>query len=64
MAAVAAFCHLPPRVLPPIQMVAGGRPGTMRANADGTNDFGAMQVNSIWIIPLARRLKLSCSSNP
>lgn len=52
MAAAAAFYHLPPRVLPSIQAVEGGRPGLVHANANGSADMGVMQVNTIWIAPL------------
>ncbi len=54
MAAAAAFYHLPPRVLPAIQAVEGGRPGTIHYNADGSADLGLMQINTIWLVPLAR----------
>ena len=54
MAAAAAFYHLPPRVLPSIQAVEGGRPGLIQANLNGTADLGLMQVNTIWVEPLAR----------
>jgi hypothetical protein len=51
--AAASFYHLPPRVLPSIQAVEGGRVGMIHANANGTADLGLMQVNTIWIQPLA-----------
>src|ERR1700759_3148286 len=54
MAAAASFYHLPPRVLPAIQAVEGGRPGLIQPNVNGTSDLGLMQINSIWIEPLAR----------
>ena len=53
MAAAAAFYHLPPRVLPSIQAVEGGRIGTVHMNHNGTADLGVMQVNTIWVRPLA-----------
>jgi hypothetical protein len=53
MAAVAAFYHLPPRVLPAIQAVEGGRVGLVHPNQNGSADLGLMQVNTIWIGPLA-----------
>jgi hypothetical protein len=53
MATVAAFYHLPPRVLPSIQAVEGGKVGMVRINTNGTADLGLMQVNTIWIGPLA-----------
>lgn len=54
MAAAAAFYHLPPRVLPSIQAVEGGRPGLIRFNSNGSADLGPMQVNTSWVEPLAR----------
>jgi hypothetical protein len=54
MAAAAAFYHLPPRVLPSIQAVEGGRPGFIHPNANGSADLGLMQVNTIWVGSLAR----------
>jgi hypothetical protein len=59
MAAAASFYHLPPRVLPSIQLVEGGRPGLIQPNANGTADLGLMQINTIWIEPLARFANLS-----
>ena len=53
MAAAATFYHLPPRVLPSIQAVEGGRIGLAHMNANNTADLGVMQVNTIWIHPLA-----------
>jgi hypothetical protein len=52
MAGVAAFYHLPPRVLPSIQAVEGGRPGSVHVNRDGSRDLGVMQVNTSWVQPL------------
>jgi soluble lytic murein transglycosylase-like protein len=54
MAAVAALNGLPPRVLPAIQAVEGGRVGAVHRNADGSEDYGLMQVNSRWLPVLAR----------
>jgi hypothetical protein len=53
MAAAAAFYHLPPRVLPSIQIVEGGGVRSVHLNANGTADLGVMQVNTIWVQPLA-----------
>jgi hypothetical protein len=53
MATVAAFYHLPPRVLPAIQAVEGGQVGTVHGNRDGSQDLGVMQINTRWIEPLA-----------
>ena len=54
MVAVAAFNHLPPRVLPSIQAVEGGSIGSVHRNQDGSEDLGVMQVNTRWVPPLAR----------
>jgi hypothetical protein len=54
MALVAAWNRLPPRVLPSIQAVEGGRIGLVHANADGSEDLGVMQINTRWVAPLAR----------
>ncbi|MDB5403955.1 MAG: lytic transglycosylase [Rhodopila sp.] len=53
MAAAAAFYHLPPRVLPSIQAVEGGKVGSVQINTNGSADLGLMQVNTIWVQPLA-----------
>lgn len=53
MAAAAVFYHLPPRVLPAIQAVEGGRTGLVRTNTNGSSDLGVMQINTVWIGPLA-----------
>ncbi len=54
MATVAATLHLPPRVLPSIQRVEGGSVGSISRNANGTADLGLMQINTVWLAPLAR----------
>lgn len=54
MALVASFYHLPPRVLPAIQGVEGGRPGLVHHNLDQTVDLGVMQINTRWLLPIAR----------
>ena len=54
MALVAQLYALPPRVLPSIQAVEGGAPGVVSRNTNGSEDLGVMQVNSLWIGPLAR----------
>lgn len=53
MVASAAFYHLPPRVLPSIQRVEGGKAGLIMKNTNGTFDLGLMQVNTIWVKPLS-----------
>jgi soluble lytic murein transglycosylase-like protein len=54
IALVSTYYQLPPRVLPSIQAVEGGRPGLISPNADGSADLGVMQINTRWITPLAR----------
>jgi hypothetical protein len=54
MIAVSQLHQLPPRILPAIWATEGGRIGTVRANANGTEDLGLMQVNSVWLPALAR----------
>lgn len=53
IALVSAFYHLPPRVLPSIQTVEGGRVGMISTNTDGSADLGIMQINTRWIAALA-----------
>ena len=55
MVLVASAFQLPPRVLPAIQAVEGGRVGLVRGNTNGSEDLGVMQVNTLWIATLARR---------
>jgi Transglycosylase SLT domain len=59
MLTVSQFYHLPPRVLPSIQVVEAGRPGTISRNHNGTGDLGVMQVNSTWVPFLARPWNLT-----
>jgi len=54
MAAVAAFYQLPPRALPAIHAAEGGRAGLVRHNTNGTDDLGAMQINTLWLPALAK----------
>jgi hypothetical protein len=54
MATVAAYYHLPPRVLPSIQAVEGGAVGIVHRNSDGSQDLGVMQVNTRWVTSLAQ----------
>jgi hypothetical protein len=58
MALVASVYHLPPRVLPSIQAVEGGAVGSVSHNTDGSDDLGVMQVNTLWLEPLARVSRL------
>lgn len=46
--------------LPPTGVVAvleaeGGRTGEVSENVNGTRDIGLMQVNSLWLAPLAKK---------
>ena len=54
MALVANLYTLPPRVLPSIQAVEGGRPGLASPNSNGSEDLGIMQINTLWLPVLAR----------
>lgn len=54
MGLVAQLYALPPRVLPSIQAVEGGAPGVVSRNANGSEDLGVMQINTLWLGPLAR----------
>lgn len=35
----------------------GGRPGLAAANKDGSADLGVMQINTLWIAPLAQHTR-------
>jgi hypothetical protein len=59
LAFISHFYHLPPRVLPSIQMVEGGQVGLVQSNTDGSADLGVMQINTRWIEPLARHTGLA-----
>lgn len=59
MALVAQLYDLPPRVLPSIQAVEGGRPGLSSRNTNGSEDLGVMQINTLWLPALSRYTGLS-----
>lgn len=59
MALVASLYDLPPRVLPSIQAVEGGRPGMANRNTNGSEDLGVMQINTLWLPALSRYTGLS-----
>lgn len=59
MLVVASTVGLPPRVLPVLQAMEGGKVGMVREDTNGTADLGVMQVNTIWIPPFAVRSGLS-----
>ncbi len=54
MTLVAQIYALPPRVLPSIRVVEGGRPGLVMTNRNGSEDYGVMQINSVWLPALTR----------
>ena len=58
VALVSSFYNLPPRVLPSIQAVEGGFNGAVHRNANGSEDFGVMQVNNVWIAALSQYTRL------
>ena len=62
MLATAHFYALPPRVLPAIQAVEGGRPGLVHANPDGSADLGLMQINTLWVPLVAQVVGADASS--
>ena len=59
MLAVAQLHHLPPRVLPTLQHVEGGKIGAASRNTNGSEDLGLMQVNTIWIPKVSAHTGLS-----
>lgn len=59
MLVVAATLHLPPRVLPVIQAMEGGRVGLVHRNTDGSQDLGVMQVNTLWLPTMAAQAGLT-----
>jgi hypothetical protein len=58
MAAVSAFYHLPPQVLPAIHAVENGRAGVVRHNSNGSDDLGVMQINTLWVPILSRATRV------
>lgn len=52
-ALAAVINDLPPRALATIHAVEGGRVGTVSRNANGSEDLGVMQINTLWLRPLA-----------
>ena len=57
MTLVASLYNLPPRVLPSIHAVEGGQVPTIHINADGSQDLGYMQINTVWLAALSRYTK-------
>ena len=62
MALVASLDHLPPRVLPSIAVVEGGRVGLASPNQDGSYDLGPMQVNTRWLPVIANAAHANINS--
>ena len=58
MALIAQIYSLPPRVLPSIHHVEGGAPGVVHRNANGSDDLGVMQINTIWLPYLSSYTRL------
>ncbi|MDE2583173.1 MAG: lytic transglycosylase domain-containing protein [Rhodospirillales bacterium] len=54
MMVVGSYNRLPPKLLPAIQAVEGGRVGLVVPDPNGTSDLGVMQINSRWVPALAR----------
>jgi soluble lytic murein transglycosylase-like protein len=46
-------------VLPSLQAVEGGRVGMVRIDANGSADLGVMQVNTVWVEPLAKFARMA-----
>ncbi|MET3132780.1 hypothetical protein AAKU55_003060 [Oxalobacteraceae bacterium GrIS 1.11] len=40
---------LPPRALLSVLLTEGGRPGTVSRNANGSQDHGPFQINTVWV---------------
>ena len=58
MALSASLNGIPARVLAALHAVEGGQIGSVHRNANGTSDYGVMQVNSRWVPTLAAGLGL------
>jgi hypothetical protein len=52
--ASARYYGLPSALLQAIRVQEGGSPGSWRRNADGSLDYGVMQINSRWLPRLTR----------
>ncbi len=61
MAAVSAFYHLPTQALPAIHGVEAGRVGIVRHNANGSDDLGAIQINTLWLPSPAPSCASTCT---
>nr|WP_294916971.1 lytic transglycosylase domain-containing protein [uncultured Neokomagataea sp.] len=59
MLAAALRYHIPERVLPAIWEVEHGHAGSIHPNGDGSFDMGLMQINSLWVKPLAQIVNMT-----
>lgn len=50
---------VPVPVLSGIARVEGGKPGSVRTDANGTRDYGVMQVNEVWLKKLKHHLRIT-----
>lgn len=57
IAAAASSYNVPQDVVAAILHVEGGRIAQETKNKNGTHDIGPMQINSIWIPTLAKKIK-------
>lgn len=48
---------LPPAIMMGIHAVEGGRPGVVSVNKNASEDYGVMQINSVWLPVLAEHYK-------
>jgi soluble lytic murein transglycosylase-like protein len=51
----ARYNHIPSALLAAIRLQEGGRVGTWHVNADGSVDYGVMQINSRWLPSIAAK---------
>jgi hypothetical protein len=55
----AQAADLPPPILMTVLVVEGGREGTHSPNANGSEDYGPGQINTVWVAEIARALRQS-----
>ena len=56
--AAAYTYQLPPPIILAVLEVEGGKIGTQSRNRNGSYDLGPMQVNTIWVKDLSKRLRM------
>ena len=54
VAAAAAVYRLPPAIIASILAVEGGQAGTRSRDADGSEDLGPAQINTVWLDEVAK----------